>query len=154
MFFQKNVQGQNLRDRFSLNGFLFQKFLSRVTPRPPLRGVLVRANTTLLKLFWKKLAKIKQTSKNENIYKREKFVLKIAQVPSNKRTKIYVTCQKKYEIWFQKSFFPQKWNFFFKTVKQFPKNFKKKSNFFSKKCTRPKCSRQVQLERLPFLIIF
>ena len=91
-FFQKMLKVKTLEIGLAGTAPFFNKFLSRVTPRPPLRGVLVRANTTLLKLFWKKLAKIKQTSKNENIYKREKFVLKIAQVPSNKRTKIYVTC--------------------------------------------------------------
>ena len=54
----------------------FRKFFSRVTPRPPLRGVLIYEITTISKLFWKNRAKTQNTSNIENIAKNWQFVSK------------------------------------------------------------------------------
>ena len=70
----------------------------------------------------KKLQKLKILPKIDNLF------LKNRQVPWNKKTSMYVTSPRNYEIWFQKSFFPQKMDFFVKTVEKFEKNF----NFFPK----------------------
>ena len=70
----------------------------------------------------------KKTSKLKILPKIDNLFLTNRQVPWNKKTSMYVTSPRNYEIWFQKSFFPQKIDFFVKRVEQF----QKKSIFLQK----------------------
>ena len=68
-FSKKMLKVKKLEIGSAVTAPYYRNFYSRVTPRPPLRGVLIHESTTISKLFGKNTAKTQKTLKIENIAK-------------------------------------------------------------------------------------